>query len=223
MIECTVTSDFGRPLGSNISYTGSNTRCRPRHGSPPRGTTTMSYDGRFYRVTIGKCERELPIFQVAPGIKIAIFNMLGDTEIVETAAQMLAQSVPSNADVILAPEVKAVPLGHALSVATGLPLVIVRKVRKPYMVDCLEAEVVSITSGQPQTLFIDGKDLPLIKAKQALLIDDVVSTGSTLKGLRSLIQTVGGTIAGEMAVFTEGDSGAWEHITALGNLPIFTD
>ena len=183
----------------------------------------MSYDGRFYRVTIGQCERELPIFQVAPGIKIAIFNMLGDTEIVETAAQMLAQSVPSNADVILAPEVKAVPLGHALSVATGLPLVIVRKIRKPYMVDCLETEVVSITTGQPQTLFIDGKDLALIRGKQALLVDDVVSTGSTLKGLRSLIQTGGGTIAGEMAVFTEGDSGAWEQITALGNLPIFTD
>ena len=183
----------------------------------------MSYDGRTYRVSIGNCERELPIFQVAPGVKIAIFNMLGDTEIVETAAQMLARDVPTNAHVILAPEVKAVPLGHALSVATGLPLVVVRKVRKPYMVNCLETEVVSITSGQPQTLYIDGKDLALIKGKQALLVDDVVSTGSTLKGLRTLVGAAGGQIAGEMAVFTEGDPAAWEQITALGNLPIFTD
>ena len=98
----------------------------------------MSYDGRTYRVTIGECERDLPIFEVAPGVKIAIFNMLGDTEVVETAAKMLSGSVPQGADVILAPEVKAVPLGHALSVATGLPLVIVRKIRKPYMVNCLE-------------------------------------------------------------------------------------
>lgn len=183
----------------------------------------MSYDGRTYRVTIGECVRDLPVFEVAPGVKIAIFNMLGDTEIVETAAQMLAQSVPAGADVILAPEVKAVPLGHALSVATGIPLVVVRKVRKPYMVNCLETEVVSITTGQPQTLYIDGKDLALIKGKQALLVDDVVSTGSTLKGLRSLIQAGGGQIAGEMAVFTEGDPSAWEQITALDNLPIFTD
>ena len=183
----------------------------------------MSYDGRNYRVTIGKCERELPIFEVAPGVKIAIFNMLGDTEIVETAAAMLSQDVPGNAEVILAPEVKAVPLGHALSVATGLPLVIVRKIRKPYMVNCLETEVVSITTGEPQTLFIDGKDLALINGKRALLVDDVVSTGSTLKGLRSLVESGGGHIAGEMAVFTEGDSSAWEQITALGNLPIFTD
>lgn len=183
----------------------------------------MSYDGRRYRVTIGECERELPIFEVAPGVKIAIFNMLGDTEIVETAATMLAQNVPENAEVILAPEVKAVPLGHALSVTTGLPLVIVRKTRKPYMVDCLETEVVSITTGQPQMLYIDGKDLALINGKQALLVDDVVSTGSTLKGLRALVEGGGGDIAGEMAVFTEGDPGAWERITALGHLPIFTD
>ncbi len=183
----------------------------------------MSYDGRTYRVTIGKCERELPIFEVAPGVKIAIFNMLGDTEVVETAAQMLSASVPEGADVILAPEVKAVPLGHALSVGTGLPLVIVRKIRKPYMVDCLETEVVSITTGEPQTLYIDGKDLALIKGKQALLVDDVVSTGSTLNGLRSLVESGGGQVAGVMAVFTEGDPGSWDQITALGNLPIFTD
>lgn len=183
----------------------------------------MSYDGRTYRVTVGKCERDLPIFEVAPGVKIAIFNMLGDTEVVETAAQMLSQNVPEAADVILAPEVKAVPLGHALSVATGLPLVIVRKIRKPYMVDCLETDVVSITTGEPQTLYVDGKDLALIKGKQALLVDDVVSTGSTLNGLRSLVQSGGGQVAGVMAVFTEGDLGSWDQITALGNLPIFTD
>jgi adenine phosphoribosyltransferase len=51
----------------------------------------MSYDGRTYRVTVGECERELPIFEVAPGVKIAIFNMLGDTEVVETAARMLSR------------------------------------------------------------------------------------------------------------------------------------
>ena len=183
----------------------------------------MSYDGRYYHVSIGGCERELPIFEVAPGVKIAIFNMLGDTEVVEMAAQLLAQNVPANVDVMLAPEVKAVPLGHAMSVATGLPLVVVRKIRKPYMVNCLETEVVSITTGLPQTLYIDGKDVALIKGKQALLVDDVVSTGSTLNGLRALVGAAGGQVAGAMAVFTEGDPGAWEQITALGNLPIFTD
>lgn len=183
----------------------------------------MSFDGRFHTVSVGDCERDLPIFEVAPGIKIAIFNMLGDTEVVETAAKLLARAMPEEAEVILVPEVKAVPLGHALSVATGLPLVIVRKVRKPYMANCLETEVVSITTGEPQTLYIDGKDVTLIRGKRALLVDDVVSTGSTLKGLNTLTEEGGGQVVGEMAVFTEGESSAWTEIIALGNLPIFTD
>lgn len=182
----------------------------------------MSYDGRFHAVEIGSVSRQLPLFEVAPGVKIAIFNMLGDREIVEIAAQQLAERAPA-ADVILVPEVKAVPLGHALSVQTGIPYVVVRKVRKPYMVDCLEAEVVSITTGKPQTLFIDGKDRALITGKRALLVDDVISTGSTLRGLRQLVAAAGASIAGEMAVFTEGDVGRWPDVIALGNLPLFTD
>lgn len=183
----------------------------------------MSYDGRFHTVQIDGITRDLPLFAVAPGVKIAIFNMLGDAEVVETAARLLAERLPAHADVILVPEVKAVPLGHALSVRSGLPYVVVRKVRKPYMVDCIETEVVSITTGRPQTLFIDGKDRALITGKKVLLVDDVISTGSTLRGLRQLVDAAQAQIAGEIAVFTEGDAGDWNHVIALGNLPIFTD
>ncbi|MEZ4633958.1 MAG: adenine phosphoribosyltransferase [Caldilineaceae bacterium] len=129
----------------------------------------MSFDGRTYTVQIGDVTRELPIFAVAPNVKIAIFNMLGDTEVVEQSVELLAQRVPACSDVILVPEVKAVPLGHALSRRSGLPYVVVRKFRKPYMVNCLETEVVSITTGAPQTLFVDGKDRSLLEGKNALL------------------------------------------------------
>ena len=182
----------------------------------------MSYDGRVHTVHIDGITRDLPLFEVAPGVKIAIFNMLGDREVVEISAQQLALRAPA-ADVILVPEVKAVPLGHALSVQTGIPYVVVRKVRKPYMVDCLETEVVSITTGKPQTLFIDGKDRALIAGKRALLVDDVISTGSTLRGLRQLVAAAGASVAGELAVFTEGDDSRWPNVISLGNLPIFTD
>ena len=126
----------------------------------------MSYDGRVYTVELAGLQRKLPIFEVAPGCKIAIFNMLGDTQAVETAADALAARVPDDADVMIVPEVKAVPLGHALSVREGLPYVVVRKIRKPYMLNCLEAEVVSITTGEPQTLYLDGKDLHLVQGKR---------------------------------------------------------
>lgn len=183
----------------------------------------MSYDGRAYTVRIGHIERKLPLFQVAPGVKIAIFNMLGDTEVVETAADLLAMRLPMDAQVIVVPEVKAVPLGHALSVRTRLPLAVVRKIRKPYMANTLEAEVVSITTGTPQTLYLDGKDLSLVQGRRVLLLDDVISTGNTLRGLRALMETADATVVGEMAVFTEGKPEDWMDIIALGRLPVFAE
>jgi adenine phosphoribosyltransferase len=187
------------------------------------GEQHMSYDGRVYNVCVGHVERKLPLFEVAPGVKIAIFNMLGDTEVVEAAADLLSPRIPMDAQVIVVPEVKAVPLGHALSVRTKLPFVIVRKIKKPYMTDTLEIEVVSITTGVPQTLLLDGKDRHLVEGKKVVLLDDVVSTGNTLQGLRALMDRAGAQVVGEMAVFTEGKPGDWSEVVSLGNLPVFTD
>lgn len=184
---------------------------------------SMSYDGRVYSVEIGGLTRDLPLFEVAPAVKIAIFNMLGDTAVVERAAEILEAQLPAGAEVIVTPEVKAVPLGHALSARSGLPYVVVRKIRKPYMVNCLEAEVISITTGKPQVLYLDGKDRHLVEGKRAVLVDDVISTGSTLRGLRLLMQHAQAQIVGEMAVFTEGNDADWSQVVSLGHLPIFTD
>lgn len=181
----------------------------------------MSYDGRIHTVQIGQLTREFPLFEVAPGVQIAIFNMLGDTEIVETAAAELTRRLPANVDALVVPEVKAVPLGHALSVYSGIPYVVVRKFRKPYMVNCLQTEVVSITTGVPQTLYLDGKDRHLIEGKRVALVDDVISTGNTLRGLRQLMQGANAQIMAEVAVFTEGDPQQWDGVIALGNLPVF--
>ncbi len=183
----------------------------------------MSYTGDVHTVQIGDLTRDLPLFNVAPGVTIAIFNMLGDTEVVEHAADLLAEMMPEGTDALLVPEVKAVPLGHALSARTGLPYVVVRKVRKPYMRDCLETEVVSITTGAPQTLYVDGKDLHYVQGRNVVLLDDVISTGSTLKGMKQLMAEAGANIAGEMAVFTEGGAEDWPHVIALGHLPVFID
>ncbi len=177
---------------------------------------------KHYTVTIAGVTRHLPLLEVAPGLKIAIFNMLGDTEVVEAAADALAPRLPE-ADALVTPEVKAIPLAHALSVRLGIPYVVVRKIMKPYMVGSISTEVVSITTGKPQTLYLDGKDIHLLRGKRVILVDDVVSTGSTLKGLRQLMDQAGATVVAEAAVFTEGDEAAWNHIISLGHLPLFKD
>ncbi|MCB0160021.1 MAG: adenine phosphoribosyltransferase, partial [Caldilineaceae bacterium] len=63
----------------------------------------MSYVGRVHTVQIGDLTRELPLFNVAPNVTIAIFNMLGDTAVVEEAADLLAARMPADADVLVVP------------------------------------------------------------------------------------------------------------------------
>jgi adenine phosphoribosyltransferase len=175
-----------------------------------------------YTIQIRGLARDLPLFEVAPKVRIAIFNMLGDTEVVEAIADDLAQRVPADIDALMTAEVKSIPLAHALAVRMKRPYVVARKTRKPYMVGAMSVEVISITTGAPQTLWLDGKDLHLVQGKRILLVDDVISTGSTLAGMRKLVNEAGGAVVAEAAAFTEGNEpGKWAHIIATGNLPVF--
>ena len=176
-----------------------------------------------HTVKIAGLTRELPLFEVAPGLRIAIFNMLGDTEIVQAAAKALARRLPKEAQVLVTAEAKSIPLCYALSVESKLPYVVLRKSYKPYMGDAVSAETLSITTGQPQTLYLDEKDRALIDGKQVVLVDDVISTGSTLQGMRLIIEKAGGQLISTAAVFTEGERAKWKDIIALGHLPLFTD
>jgi len=184
----------------------------------------MTTKRETYTVELCGLTRHLPLFEVAPGVRIAIFNILGDTEIVQATSKALAERLPKDADVLMTAEVKSIPLAYQLAVDMGLPYVIARKSRKPYMGEALSEEVLSITTGKPQTLWLDEKDLPLLKGKRVIIVDDVVSTGSTLEGMRRLVKRAGGTVVAEAAVFTEGnDPERWKNIIALGNLPVFLD
>jgi adenine phosphoribosyltransferase len=102
------------------------------------------------------------------------------------------------------------------------PWVVLRKNYKAYMGDALRTETMSITTGEPQTLILDEKDRPLVTGKKVVLVDDVISTGSTLQGMQLLVSKAGGTVAAQAAIFTEGDRAKWQHIIALGHLPVFT-
>ncbi len=178
----------------------------------------------IYSVEIAGLKRDLRLFEVAPGLRIAILNILGDTELVQACAKALAEKLQGvDYDVLVTAEAKSIPLAYALSLETQKPYVILRKTYKPYMGDAIKAETLSITTGQPQILILDEKDRDLMKGKRAVILDDVISTGSTLQGMRMILEKVGATIAAEAAIFTEGDRAKWMHIISLGHLPLFTD
>ncbi|HET8986011.1 MAG TPA: phosphoribosyltransferase family protein, partial [Trueperaceae bacterium] len=141
------------------------------------------------------------------------------TELTEAAAGELVKLLPPGTDCFVTPEVKAVPLAHAMSVRTGLPYVVARKTEKPYMIDPVSRTVVSITTGKPQLLVLDGTDIAKLKGSRVVIVDDVVSTGNTLDGLKDLLVEVGANVVGTLVVFTEGESR--DDVTSLGHLPLF--
>ncbi len=177
-----------------------------------------------YPVDIAGVHRELLLFEIKPGLKIAILNILGDNELVLACAKALAEKLASTAfDVIVTAETKSIPLAFALSLETNKPYVVLRKSYKPYMGDAVRAETLSITTGQPQTLYLDEKDRQMMRGKRVIIVDDVISTGSTLQGMRLLLQKAEADVVAEASIFTEGERAKWAEIVSLGHLPVFTD
>ena len=176
-----------------------------------------------YPVEVAGVKRALRLFEVKPGLKIAVLNILGDTELVEAAARALAEKLAGmDYELLVTAEAKSIPLVYALSVHTRKPYVVLRKTYKPYMGDTLQAETLSITTGAPQTLHLDEKDRDLVLGKRVVLVDDVISTGSTLQGMRLVMNKAGAEVVAEAAIFTEGERAQWEQIYSLGHLPVFT-
>jgi adenine phosphoribosyltransferase len=177
-----------------------------------------------FDIEIAGVPRSLRLFQIKPGLRIAILNILGDTELVQACAKALNEKLAHvDYDVIVTAEAKSIPLAYALSVESGRPYIILRKSYKPYMGAALIAETLSITTGEPQTLIMDEKDQDDVKGKRALIVDDVISTGSTLQGMRMIMEKAGAKIVAEAAILTEGERARWQHIISLGHLPLFTD
>lgn len=171
-----------------------------------------------HRITIGSVTRDLPVVNVGD-VSVALLNLLGDAELTEAAAELLVERMPEAVDLLVTPEVKAVPLAHAMSRLTGVPYVVARKSEKPYMVNAVQKTVVSITTGRPQDLVIDGADVARLQGKKVAIVDDVVSTGGTMNALGAMLAEIGAEVHATMVVFTEGD--ARDDVIALGHLPLY--
>lgn len=178
-----------------------------------------------YRVEVAGVVRDLPLVEVAPGVRIAFVDCLADVELTQAAARALAARLaPLYPKTIVTPEAKSIPLAYALAIELGCQFVTLRKDHKAYMEDPISVETVSITAaGESQTLYLDARYRHLLVEQPVALVDDVVSTGSTLKGMQALMDKVNANVVAKAAIFTEGDPEQWQDIVALGHLPVFVE
>ena len=173
-----------------------------------------------YTLHVAGLTRELTICKVNDHMDIAAFIMLGDAELTVAAATELLKKCP-DFDILLTAEAKGIPLAHEMSRQSGKPYVCARKGVKLYMKDPVVVEDKSITTEGKQKLVIDRKELDEMNGKRVLVVDDVISTGESLKALETLVEEAGGIICGRMAVLAEGDAAQRKDIIFLEPLPLF--
>lgn len=175
----------------------------------------------YYRLKIDNIERDLPICRVTDDLYIAGFVMFGDVEITEKAAEMLLEKAP-DFDIMITAESKGIPLAHEMAKQSGKNTYIVaRKGPKLYMKDIIKTEVNSISTEKVQVLCIGSDEADKMRGKRVLIVDDVISTGESLKAVETLVKQVGGNVVGKMAVLAEGDAIDRPDIIALAPLPLF--
>jgi adenine phosphoribosyltransferase len=173
-----------------------------------------------HQISIGNVTRELPVREVAPGVRVALFSPLGDWELTEAAGIELAKRIPAGTEVLVMPDGKAQALLHVLGRVSHLPTIVARKEKKAYMAEpVLTVAVRSITTQREQRLYIGADDTARLTGMKVVMVDDVISTGGTLLAMCELLVEAGAELIGVMAVLTEGEPRS--DVIALDHLPLF--
>lgn len=183
-------------------------------------THILPYNGQAtYDLEIAGTVRTLPLVQVAPDTWIAYYYSLGDTEVIDRAAQALAPRLEA-AELLVTTETKGIPLTHAIATYLGRrPYVICQRRMRPFMVAPLRVRYRPITAAEPQELYMDARDAAKVRGRRVALVDDIVSTGETLQAMTRLVEEAGGEVVARAAILLEGiEQPGVEH---LGILPIF--
>ena len=174
-----------------------------------------------YTMNVAGVQRDLPICKVTDSLYIAGFVVFGDQELTVACAKALLERAPEY-DYIITAEAKGIPLAHEMARQAGdAKYFLARKAPKLYMTGVFESTVKSITTAKEQTLYLDTADAELMKGKRILIVDDVISTGESLRALEVLVEKAGGIICGRMAVLAEGDAQDREDLIYLEKLPLF--
>ena len=174
----------------------------------------------YYKLEVAGLERQLQVCKLSDELSIAAFVLFGDVEMTVAAAEHLLKIAPPH-DIIITAEAKGIPLIHEMARQNGEnTYVVARKVVKVYMKDVFSVELQSITTKKKQTLYIDSVEAASIRGKRVLIVDDVISTGESLRAVEKLVKEAGGTIVGKMAILAEGDAKYRDDIMYLQYLPL---
>ena len=170
---------------------------------------------------------QLPLMRDG-GLCLYALNLMGKGRLNRSFGRALAQKLKAYAgrfDVIVAVEAKSLALVQELAQFLGADeYVVLRKSHKLYMgKNALKVDSGSVTTPGQQALWLDEYDIPLLKGKRILFVDDVISTGKTKTAADELFTMVQAAVTVVACVATEGKAmeAAPENWVRLGHIPLY--
>jgi adenine phosphoribosyltransferase len=221
-VECLTTLDGGdmdaaRWLATTLAQTQgwepADSRRAPAGGSAP-GDVVGWYE---LRIGSGALTTDRPITRLHGAQQyIASFNLLGQGRLNQACGDLLYRrlmdegiAVDEVFDVVVCSESKAVGMVQVVVECFGQDrYVVLRKGLKNYMPrrprEPLVEDAVSITTAGRQALVLDPLDWPLLEGRRALLVDDVIATGGTVRAAGRLLERAGARVTAVATVLLKG-------------------
>ncbi len=185
---------------------------------------------RTYRTTVGSQTVDLPLVQVTDDVTIALLICVdlgvGFSEVAgRELAELLRDAEP---EVVVSVATMGIPLAIEVSRALGIDdYVILHKTPKIHLGNTWAEPVRSITTGANQTLRLDPSRVDAVHGRRVAVVDDVVSTGASLRAALSLLRRAGAEPVVVGSFLIEGQE--WrralgpdaELVRSLGAIPLF--
>jgi adenine/guanine phosphoribosyltransferase-like PRPP-binding protein len=183
-----------------------------------------------YTVDIAGEPVTLPIVPINQKLAISLLMVIDmGVRFGERVGKALAAKLgPLKPDIVVGVATLGIPVVIEVSRALGLDhYVIAQKSPKIHLADALVQDVQSVTTSAKQRLMLDRRAVPLLAGRRAVVVDDVVATGSSLAATLALVRAAGADIVGAGVILTEGHD--WEKalgadarlVHGLGHIPQF--
>ncbi|WEX09654.1 phosphoribosyltransferase family protein [Chelativorans sp. AA-79] len=159
-----------------------------------------------WQVDVAGLTVELPIVAIKPDFAISLMMVVDlGVKFGEHVGRKLAEKLgPLKPDVVVGAATLGIPVAIEVSRALALDsYVILQKSPKIHLGDALVQRISSITSKGEQRLLLDRRSIPLLSGKRVVVVDDVVASGSSLKGSIELVRSAGANVVGSGVILTE--------------------
>lgn len=181
---------------------------------------TVAFAEKSHLIEFPGFAKEYPVVSSSEKspVDIVYVNFRDDVEMISAAAKALAEKIPSGTEYIVILGDKANILAAFMAQHKQLPWIVLVTKQIPEGAFAKSNVFQSITTpGVDKKIYISKAQAQKIKDKKVVIIDDVISTGATVKAGIEAVLKAGAKIQAVMCAFTED-----KEVKELSGLPVIS-